>query len=55
MSLFSMDNKVKVICTRCHHTFPASVGRIDPDNRLPQNYPCPVCKRTSKVKVVKGF
>ena len=55
MTLFSMDNKVKVICTRCHRSFPANVGRIDPNSSFPQNYPCPVCKRTTKVKVIKGF
>ncbi len=50
--MFSMENKTKVVCLCCKHTFPAQNSRIDKDSRLPQNYPCPVCKRITKIRVL---
>lgn len=50
--MLKMTNRTKVVCLVCKHTYLAREDRIDKESKLPQFYPCPVCKRVRRVRVI---
>ena len=50
--MFGFNSIIKVVCMRCHNTFPVNEGMVNPNIKGWQHCWCPFCKRGADVKVI---